>query len=739
MIPPSSRPSTDIRDLLRMVLRQKFVIIVPVALGIAAAWLIHGQLTPRYESQASVVLNVRTTNVVNVNEVLSGLPREQAAVRTEIDVLRSRAIAQQVVDKLGLAERPDMLERHLVEQPLSRLIDTAKAWLARWVDIVQGRPPVVVASELPEELDPQILIDIVQGGVAVANDGLSYTLDLRFVSPDPELATEIANAYADAYLAYQIDIKLRATRDASRWLATRLDELRQRLEDSDRTIGEFRRTIGIIDERGQSTAAAELAQLRQRSLDVEARQRELESRLATVRNATRSGDFQAVPEILASSVIGGLRQQAASVRSQETAALARLGQRHPEYLALKGNREAIEREIAAEATRIATALSREADSVTAELASLRTALQTAKGGYDAAVGAELRVKQLEREAAADRELYENYLLRLKQLDEQEQLQTSDAWIISRAQVPWIPTYPRRLAILLLGAFAGGAVGAALAFLRERLDDSLRSAADVEALTGLPVLGLLPTARRARPDRQLLRRPHSPFAEAVRSAGIAVSLVERARAPRVIAVTSSVPREGKTTMCMSMARQLAADGRRILLIDADLRRPRVMALMADGHDPDLADVLADRVDPEQAIRKDPASGADYIGARRGVAAARPLLESSAMQRLLEHARQSYDVVIVDTPPVTVAADAALVARHADVSLFCIRWGSTPRDVVLQGLRLMTLCRIPIAGILFTRVDVKRQSSYAHYQLLPPLGDYRMATVGHDRSGDEGARF
>ena len=181
--------------------------------------------------------------------------------------------------------------------------------------------------------------------------------------------------------------------------------------------------------------------------------------------------------------------------------------------------------------------------------------------------------------------------------------------------------------------------------------------------------------------------------------------------------------------MSLARQLAADGRRVLLIDADLKRPRALALLGDTRELDLVDLLAERAELDEVLRRDPASGAYYLGARRGVAGTRALLESRAMHRLMLHAREAYDVVIVDTPPLSVAADAALVARDADACLYCVRWGSTPRDMMLQGLRLLALCQIRVTGIVMSQVDTRRHRGYGYPQgqLMPPRPPQRLADV------------
>lgn len=722
-IKQAASTGADVRELLRMLRRRKLMLLAPVMLGLAAAWLVHGQLTPSYQAEASIVLNLRTTKVLEVNDVVSGLPREQATVRTEMDVLSSRSMAERVVDRLHLVDRPEFLDRHLARQPSGAAFDDARARLGEWLAGLRGFPQP--APELQDRRE--LLVDLVQAGVSVNNDGQSFTLRIRFVSPDADFAAEIANAYADEYLAYQVEIKLQATREAGRWLSTRIDGMRPQLEAADRAVDDYRRQIGTIGDQGQSESSLRVAEISREIVEAEARRRDIDTRLKVLREAIATGRIETAPEILGSPVIAAFRQQLAATRGKEAELLGSLGGRHPALLAVRDDRLALEREIAGEAARIALGLGHEAKAAAARIDDLRASFAQARARLDEVMSSEMRLKQLEREAAAERELYENYLVRMKELQEQEQLQTPDAWIITRAQSPWLPTYPRRLAILLLGLFGGGLLGSLLAFLRERLDDSLYSAAEAEQLTGLPVLGLLPHAGR-RAER-LLRRPHAAFAEALRATGLAVSFAAQARAAQVIAVTSALPREGKTTFCTAMAHQLALEGRRVLLIDADLRRPRAREAMGGdaGSGPDLIELLRGRCAFEDVVRRDARSGAEYLAARAGIASPMPLLESPALAALLARARQDYDLVVVDTPPVGLATDAAVIARNVDACLFFVRWGSTSREAVLQGLRLLALCRVRVTGIVLSQVNLRRQAGYAPQRMLPT--PYAPAVMEH----------
>lgn len=703
----------DIRRMTSVLWRRKVIILVPMIIGVALAWLIHSQITLRYAAEATILLNLRTTKVIEGSDVVSSLPREQVAVRTEMDVLRSRSMAERVVDRLRLVDDAGFLDRHFAEKPLAAFLRNLQVQVKTWWREVWSGAPAVDRGVPPADRR-QILTDVLQWGVVVNNDGESFTLHVRFDSPDPKIGATVANGYAEAYLDYQREIKTQGLREANRWLGLRTQELRSDLDRSDGALDRLRRETGKLFEGGLSTATQEIVELNHEMLAGQAEQRDLEGRLIAVREAISRQALESSPEILSSVVISGLRHQQAAARALEAEMLGTYGERHPALASARSNRAAIDGQIAAEATRIAASLEQGAEAAAARVASLQGSLKEVKERMAAAQNVDVQVTRLEREANAERSLYESYLTRMKQLGEREQLETPDAVVITAAQISW-DAYPKRFSTLLLGLFGGGLVGSLLGFVRERLDDSLRTADEIERLLDVPVLGLVPddSVWRQRPEDGLLRRPNSAFAEAVRATSLVMTLADDQRPTRVIAVTSALPGEGKTTLCVSLTRQLAFEGRRVLLIDADFRRPRVNAILGGEAGPDLLDLLLGRCSRDEAIRTDKVTEAHFLGLDAAVNHPTLLLQSSAWRGLLSQVRHSYDVVLIDTSPVTVATDTAVAARGADACLFFVRWGVTSRESVLQGVRLLSLCRVPVTGVILGRVSTRQSHVYADY--------------------------
>ena len=266
---------------------------------------------------------------------------------------------------------------------------------------------------------------------------------------------------------------------------------------------------------------------------------------------------------------------------------------------------------------------------------------------------------------------------------------------------------------------------ALAALLERLDRSIRRISDIEEMTGVPVFGFLPNVRniRAGPEELILDGPRSPFSEALRRALVAFQLSHGKAGVKVIMVTSATAGESKTAFCVASARALAVTGVRVLVIDADLHRPRVAAAFGGDVSAHIGDVIRGRVALEAAVSRDARSNAQFLAAIPEAGDPQILLDSAGLATLMDRARARYDLVIVDTPPLLAATDAIAIGTWADVNLFLVRWGKTPRTVVMAALRFFSLCQIAVDGIILTRVNFRR---FAKYGDMPECIPYRSAS-------------
>lgn len=728
-----ARHEWELRDWLRIATRHKLIIVSGLLLGLATAWLIGRHAIPRYEAEAQVVFDVRSTHVVKFDAVLSSLPPQPEVLYTEMDIIGSRAMAERVVERLTSAEIRQLVAAEATPSPLSKfLAELRTRWssaLDRWpaldsLHVLRPDSTAVASTEAAREdavgsadlPDTGGLVNMVLGGVQVSNDGRSYTIYIGYSSADPELAAALANHYAEAYIAHQLELKAKATQRASAWLSQRLVDLRHDLEASETAVQAYRQATGLLREDGGTVTTRQLEEINSQLVQARDARVEAESRLEAAQSLRANGDIEAAADVLSSDVIQTLRMFESEVKRRQADITSRYTERYPSMNDLQADLAALDRQMADEMNRIARSLANQADAARRKEQALERELDRLQARFGEGSEDEIKLRQLQREADVNRVLYEAYLSRFKETSEQQKLQEPESYLISSAMPPRVPSYPRTMPLLALGAILGALGGVGLAFGRELFDPRLHSIGEVEEATGLPVLALLPSlprVRRGRPEDYVLRRPRSLFTEALRTARAAIALSHDDGCGKVMMITSAIPGEGKTAFCLSLARSLASDAHGVLLIDADLRRPGIgRALGARGGSHHLSEILTGEIDLLDAIQVDGKSGASYIPARDdGAGNPHELLGSERMAQLIEEARARYDVIIIDTPPVLVVADAAIIAKLADHCLFFIRWGGTAREYVDNALRRLALYKVPVSGIVLSHVNMRRHARYA----------------------------
>lgn len=368
--------------------------------------------------------------------------------------------------------------------------------------------------------------------------------------------------------------------------------------------------------------------------------------------------------------------------------------------------------------RIIQGLQHEARSTNARYEALRQnfeRLKTQAGGVNEK---SIQLAALEREATVNHNLLEQMMGRAKETIGQERLQKANARLVSAAAPPAFPGFPPRNLVMFLCFLAGGLLGVVIAFLRDSIDFSFRRGDQVETATGLPVLAMVPALPgRMTPIAHVLRKPVSPYNEALRKLHIGLELSEAARSPKTVLFGSAVPGEGKSMLVGSLGRMLASQGRRILIIDCDWRSPRMHKLFRCGNRIGLAQLLGSEDHAiESCIFTDTLSGVDIIPAGMFTAQAMRNLTGERMRQLLETLSERYDLVILDTAPVLVGAEVLTLARMVDKVAFTIRWGRTRRETALEALKEIIDVHGDVAGIVMTCVDPKGYRKYAYSKLI-----------------------
>lgn len=733
---PVERPleaEAPLRHLVNAIWRRKWIVISTVLLAVTLAVLIVFQITPRYTATAQVLVETRQMNVLNMQAVVPGLAADYQTNETEAAVLRSRELAKKVVDILNLTANPAFNPELQPQRPglLSRLFgdfslgDAALRLLPDFItapiEEERERRRLAEARLSPErraELTREWVVDYFLASLSVTASERSRAIRLDFTAQDPELAAEVVNALADTYVLETAENKRSATNRASDWLERRAEEVRQRMVEAERQLANFRRDIGLIDIGQQVTLMTQqLVELNRELIDARSALNEAEARYQQVEQLLNSdAGLETAAAVLESPLIQRLREQESEVARQLAELRTQLREGHPRYVLKQSELEDLREKIGIEIDKIGINLRNEVDIARVRVQNLQRAVADLERTLRGQSEAQVKLKQLESDARSERELYERLRDRFRETGVQEDgdLTMPDARVISYAVPPEYPSYPNKKVIIAFVFIASAALGVMLVFVAEHLDAGFRSVRQLEALTGIPAIAVMPrtAAGRGGPQELVLSRPNSAFAEAVRSLRTALLLSDVDRPPRTILFTSSVPGEGKTTTALAVARASAKAGQRVVLVDTDLRHPSLHYALDVPNDSGLVSVLSGEARLEDVIEIDPRSGMHFLTA--GPPAPNPpdLLGSARMHQILARLKDAYDLVIVDTPPVLAVADVLVLLRQIDKCVFIVRWGRTHREASITALRQLLDGGADLVGTVLSQVDLKKHAQY-HY--------------------------
>ncbi len=708
-------PGLGVMETWRALKRRRWTIFAITILGTLLGLVAVLQATPKYAATSTVMLDPRKANVVDFDEVLSGLPADDDTVNSEILVIRSPLLVSEVARKLNLAARPEFNERLRDGGGLGGMFSLTALAEMFGRPAPPPRPPEAELSGEHSEVTDAILENL-----TVSRSGRSRAIDIRFTSADPAISAQMVNALADAYLVDQLDAKYEATQQAQQYLNARVAELRDRVQEAERAIEEYRIDAGLIGTSAGTVAAQQLSGLNTQLILFQTQRAEAEARLRQVRQLAAGGvgGPESATEVLDSPLIVELRGRETEAERKIAELNEEYGERHPRMIAARAELRDIQGRIRAEVAKIVASLENEVAVARAREATLATNVRALEQTAASQGAAEVQVRALEREADAARALFEQFLTRASETETQTDIQRPDARVLARADVPTAPAYPKPGVILPIAAALSLFAGIAVALLLEQMDRGYRSGEEVERETGMPVLALTPLIPRRRrlgaaPERYVLDRPTSSFAESLRSIDTGIRLSNVDRTPKSVMITSSVPKEGKSTLSMALGRMLAKSGRRVLLIDADLRRPRVAKALDLPRRAGLIEALSTSADYEDLVQVDQASGMFVLAAGGDEIASPPdLLGSEQMRQLLRRAEAAYDLVILDSAPVLVVSDSRALARHVDSVVFIVRWASTRQEVVQTAFRQLRDAGARIAGVVLEAVNVRRHSQYGY---------------------------
>ncbi len=712
-------PEVDLNEIFRTIWRRKKILIGTILLIMSAAFVSVHQLTPRYVSVAQVMIDPRQNQVVDIQSVISGLPQDLETIESEIEIIKSRRLAENVIKRLRLYDDPEFNPGLRKTAEWRKYLQISRYLPDSILEMIQP-PQKSVLSE--EQKQDRLRVQIVNSFLAhldIDRKGRSRVIEIRYESEQAGLSTRIANTLADVYIVDQLEAKFEATKRATEWLNERVSKLRKAVTDSERAVETYRKQSGLLRGRGVTLATQQISELNSQLIVARTKRAEAEARLSQVLNLLRtSGGVDSAAEVLSSPLIQRLRGQEAQTLRRAAELSQEFGDKHPKMINARAELADLRKKIKSEVDKIVQNLRNEVGVALARERTLKSNLDSLEARVGNLNTSEVQLRALEREAEANRALYKTFLSRFKETGQQAEIQQADARIISRADVPTAPAFPKKN-LLYAVAFAGASLlGMMLIFLIEKLDRGFRSMTQIETSTGIAAIGLIPhlggmKSINSTPYDYVISKPSSAFGESLRSLYTSILLSNVDKPPKTVLITSSVPNEGKTSISISLARQVAKQSQKqVVLIDGDLRRPQVHRSLGLPVAPGLVEYLSGNASIEEILHRDDASGAIVITAGGIPNNPTDILASDQMRRLVTMLAETNDLVFIDSPPVHVVSDPKVLAQLADKTIYVVRWAETRREVVLTGLKQIVDVGTDIAGVVLSMVNVRRHSQYGY---------------------------
>ncbi|WP_057460873.1 polysaccharide biosynthesis tyrosine autokinase [Pseudovibrio sp. POLY-S9] len=710
-------------------LRNYWLVILSVTGIVTILGVTYSMVTsPKYTAVTSVYIETRAANVVDVKAILSGFGSDDKLLKSQIEIFSSNAVAKRVINEHDLENSSEF--------------QLTPSYLSEVFAKITGEPPASAS------LEQRVL-----NGLNVTLNRNTTVVDLSYQANSPEMAANLANGFADAYLADRLATKYDAIREASEWLSVRLSELGVKVRSSEQAVEQFRSEFNLQVAGGGTINERQIATLNQQLVFAQTKTAEAQARVDQIEKVrARGGSTSSFADAAQSAVITQLRAKASEVERKEAALTVKYSHKHPAVVSVRSQLIDLRQQIEKELQRIVDTAQNELAVAERRETSIFDSLEKLRDVTSTENHAQVYLRELVREAAANRTLYESFLARLKETQEFEKMDSVSSRVLSRAEIPSLASFPNKRLFLVVSLVLGLIIGTLLALIIELFDSTLKTKEDVESRIGLPLFSQVPlidhyatksrmtsifgflmaksprTQRNYKSSHALNKgifkfastNPLSHYAESIRELRSRVKFSRLDNPIKTLLITSAIPGEGKSTISRNLAHYTAKAGERVLFIDADMRRQISADAPGDLNEKSLADVLTGKVTFAEATKHEEGSSLYYLPApsHRELWETAELLSSKAMKTLLDGASKSFDLVIIDSPPTLPLIDSRVLSHVVDATVLIASWNYTDGGLVEQAKDLLDQTPGKTLGVILNNFDVskaklnKHQASYGY---------------------------
>jgi succinoglycan biosynthesis transport protein ExoP len=698
-------------DYVRALYRRRWVVLTTFVTVVLLMAVQTFTTTPIYEASAQLLIETAERNVLTFKDVMEQDRTALDYAQTQHRLLRSRVLARQTLDALKLWDQPPF--GGASTEPSFSLTGAIRApfrWMTQRFSSAKTSEPAAT----DETIAQSAAIDAFLAGVSIAPIRNSQLVDVKFRSPDPVLAARVANELVKQFIAQTQELKFKASKETSGWLAQQLEEQRKHVEASELALQQYREEQDAVslDDR-QNIVVQKLADLNGAVTKAKMKRIERESEYNQLRSLENSPEsLDTFPAILANGFIQQLKSELSQLEAQQAQLGEKLGGKHPDMIKVASAIESARVKLDAEIAKVVQSVRNEYLAAQAEEESLMVALNAQKNDALAQNRKGINYGALQRDAATNRQLFEGLLQRAKETGVSGELKPTNIRIVDSAEVPRSPVLPRRRSDLLMAVLAGGVLAVGFALFLEYLDNRIKSPEEIIAHLGMPCLGLVPMiADKALASRPLINNGvPANFSEAFRGLRTNVLFSSTEEDSRSLVVTSTGPGEGKTIVATNLALALAQSGQRVILIDADMRRPRTHEVLDQKQEPGLSNLIVGNAKATKAVRPSSVPGLWVLPAGRIPPNPAELLGSARFKDFLVKLRDHFDWVILDSPPVMAVTDAAVVAHLTNGVVFVVGSEMANRGAARTAVNQLEAADAKLLGAVLNRVNLRRDGYY-----------------------------
>ncbi|MFC1659429.1 GumC family protein [Pseudomonadota bacterium] len=681
----------DLNDILLILWKGRRIIITTIIVTVLLALIFVFTKKPVYTAESTIQINPGLQNSLDISSIFSAKSFEHTTIKSEIDIIKSKKVAKKVVEKLNLVEYTTTNTEDLSPEDQLNL---KKEYLNKATNIMNNTKVISSPS--------------------------SYTVKIQYLSTNPEQAALINNTIVEEFLSEKLEIRFESTKKLNDWLNQRVSELGEKLKQSEIAVSQFKEENRIFDSSGRTVEEQKMIALNNQLVLATSEKLKIKARLENTRSLIKSGKIQSSPDIINSQLIQRLKVEETEILRKKADLETKYGLKHPQIINVKAELKDIQKKINLETQNIIRSLQNEIEIAGIKENSIKEKIEVLNEELSNVNKAKVKLGELERDREANKALYASYLTRFKETSQgQENIQTT-IQIISKAEVPLNPTHPRKKLILIMSFILGGFLGSGIVFMLKFFHSSVSSIEEIEYITNTPVIGIVPEIKNSHSKiiDYCIKKPESKFTDSLRYILLFLDSLgsEKEKNIKSLLLTSSTLKEGKTSLAICLARIKAKSGKKVLLIDADMRLSSLKYSLKDSIENDLKSYLLGEAKIKDIIYRDEFGEIDYITSKETEVNSQDLLSSHRMKELLEKVYGEYDLVIIDAPPINTISDTFKLLNKVDTSLYVVGLNKTKKSVLTYGFKQINLNRGKISGIVVNYANTGESQHKSIYDII-----------------------